>query len=743
MQLETIRLEILNKAATKIQQCYRRHYYGVRRLAAIILQTWWRGKFEQTNYKQSQKSKAVLVIQTYQRMREEQRYVQKLLSSVIFCQRKRRAQLARRSTRVAIYAKAAVVIQRNWRTYQDRKPWIHLRKLARGQVEHKELVVLRENFSLLSKKLQNFPSAEISPQLPRARSDESTGKNGNLSRESRAFEFEVMDLRKENKKLKTLVWVKNEEITQLRSALSQLQSSANREPRLMLPTIEENPPEEISKPISQKIQDNDKISLLEEFKRIRVGGRIDNDVITKFVAKMAREAEVVQQLKKQNNALQGYHYTSQQETEKLREDAKSKDKQMSLLEEQVKALTGQLKRIEARKARLETEAKVLGTRLMDFHPPSNAQFLDEEHETLLRDVKEEKMGFNDDGFPIAANLLFNAMVSGRFLEIDTEEPLFLSRVAKHIQETPNRDERDLAYWLTNAVSLYFSLHSYVPHKAKRLVKITLFGWRDSPHKRNTESPALLTFKCKLRAATEQLYVALVNSRMKLLDEVLQNVVDAEVKGKGISLQRSVTQKRRHVTQYWDKIMGILHNTLNLLCIERVPMYLLRSIMKHLIAFINCRVFNSMMVQKAWCPLTFSNGEAVSSQLDHLKKWLIRIDHMLEEALGNNGNLSNGLEPLQQVVTFLMLDRKPKRTIEEIENACPSLNYGQILFICQNYSDAEYGTKGVDHHVIDILQKQNHHSPLLLKEEKSFYISIDDVVESMKPATSLVTGSQRS
>lgn len=159
--LQTMRLQVMNEAARKIQRATRNFLYmRHRRRAALAIQTAWRAHRARQFFLHLRRVTAAIRIQSAERCRQQHmRFILMRGAAVavqatyrMYCCRKR--YLERRANM------AATVIQCFWRGYSLRKPWVTLRHLLAGRVAR---------LRLKNRKLEAARQAELAP--PRKKSD--------------------------------------------------------------------------------------------------------------------------------------------------------------------------------------------------------------------------------------------------------------------------------------------------------------------------------------------------------------------------------------------------------------------------------------------------------------------------------------------------------------------------------------------------------------------------------------------
>ncbi|GFY80474.1 myosin family protein with Dil [Actinidia rufa] len=155
--------------------------------------------------------------------------------------------------------------------------------------------------------------------------------------------------------------------------------------------------------------------------------------------------------------------------------------------------------------------------------------------------------------------------------------------------------------------------------------------------------------------------------------------------KGRSQANAVAQQA--LAAHWQSIVKSLNNYLKMMAANYVPPFLVRKVFTQIFSFMNMQLFNSLLLRRDWC--SFSNGEYVKASLAESEQWCCSAT---EEYAGSAWD---ELKHIRQAVGFLVIHKKPQKTLNEITNErCPVLSIQQVYRISTMYWDDKYSTQYV-------------------------------------------------
>lgn len=389
----------------------------------------------------------------------------------------------------------------------------------------------------------------------------------------------------------------------------------------------------------------------------------------------------------------------------------------------------------------------------------------ESHDALIKCISQD-VGFSR-GRPVAACAIYKSLLQWRSFEADKTNVFdrIIQMIGSAIESQESNDI--LSYWLSNTSTLLFLLQSTLKASAAagvasqrgRLSSVSLFGkmaqgFRSSQSGmgisggmisrldvlRQVEAkyPALL-FKQQLTAYVEKIYGVIRDNLKKDISPLLSLCIQAPrtartrlIRGSSRSAQASVTAKQA-LSSHWQSILRSLNSVLEKLKANYVPSVLVRNIFTQIFSFINVQLFNSLLLRRECC--SFSNGEYVKAGLAELERWC-------HEATDEYAGLAwDELRHIRQAVGFLVIQKKPQKSLEEIINdLCPVLSIQQIYRISTMFWDDKYGTQSVSPDVIAKLRTMMTEdssmmsSSFLLDDDSSIPFSVDDISKSVQDMT---------
>ncbi|CAI5480409.1 unnamed protein product [Closterium sp. Yama58-4] len=143
--LESLRLDRMNLAATKIQRAVRLFLWKQeRKRAAIVIQKHWRAYRARKLLRELREDAAALVIQNHVRRFLVEKRFWELKFAAIVIQKNVRMQQARKQYILLRRTLATIVIQRYWRGHRVRKPWGAMRRCLQVKVARMRLKKMKE-----------------------------------------------------------------------------------------------------------------------------------------------------------------------------------------------------------------------------------------------------------------------------------------------------------------------------------------------------------------------------------------------------------------------------------------------------------------------------------------------------------------------------------------------------------------------------------------------------------------------
>ncbi|KAL4591086.1 hypothetical protein LXL04_004035 [Taraxacum kok-saghyz] len=351
-----------------------------------------------------------------------------------------------------------------------------------------------------------------------------------------------------------------------------------------------------------------------------------------------------------------------------------------------------------------------------------------ENQELLIKCIGKHIGFAGNR-PIAACIIYKCLLQWRSFEVERISVFdrIIQTIGQAIEKAQDNNEI-LAYWLSNASTLLLLLQRTLKASGstsglgpqRRRTSAMLFGRTSfrAPQGVNlsfvngglsaieavsqveAKYPALL-FKQQLTAYVEKIYGMIRDNLKKEISPLLGLCIQAPrtsraslVKGGASRSVNSAAQQA--LIAHWQGIVKSLGEFLNTLKTNHihvfdyffhVPPFLVRKIFTQIFSFINVQLFNSLLLRRECC--SFSNGEYVKAGLAELKNWCY---YTTDEYAGSAWE---ELKHIRQAIGFLVIHKKPKKTLEEISRGlCPVLSVQQLYRISTMYWDDKYGTHSV-------------------------------------------------
>ncbi|GBG92315.1 hypothetical protein CBR_g55084 [Chara braunii] len=245
-------------------------------------------------------------------------------------------------------------------------------------------------------------------------------------------------------------------------------------------------------------------------------------------------------------------------------------------------------------------------------------------------------------------------------------------------------------------------------------------------------PALL-FKQQLAASVEKVYGLLRDSLKKDLIPVISQCIKAPKRTRSFSGSAKQPSSSEQSSTNWHAMIKIMTENMNILREKRVPPSLIRHLFTQTFAFINVHLFNSLLLRRECCSM--SNGMYMREGIMQLAQWFRATGTMYA------GSSWEELQHIRQAVEFLVYQRKPKATLDEImRKLCPDLSVQQLYRISTMFWDEKYQTKTVSPEVMSMLRTlmmqattdescTESGNSFLLEDNTTIPFSIDDVSTS--------------
>ncbi|CAI5480733.1 unnamed protein product [Closterium sp. Yama58-4] len=439
-------------------------------------------------------------------------------------------------------------------------------------------------------------------------------------------------------------------------------------------------------------------------------------------------------------------------------------------DEEIRELTDKNQELQLALTLKAREVRTLSQRLLASQAESETEEMpvDKQQELLLSEVASSRFPFGPEGQPVAACMVYRALLQWGALE--AEKTNTFDRIVEAFQRGSNDPLLpSQAYWLTNHVVLYYLVQVVyqppVEQPAQESFTFSFFGMASrpaAPPKAAVERVDVMLFKQQLATGTERLFVTIRDAAKAELSKHFalpsqEAAVEAEgdpaagdtVGGKagkaggggGRRLARAKARAggrsgaamvRKHVVNYWAKVVVTLKQVTATLAANHVPAVVVDALLRQLLFFVNVKIVNGLMVRAQWCPCTYSNGELMEEGLGRLEQWVHDVEVQLRDAMGATKEpLKRELRHIRQAIYFLTLDHKPRRSLEEIEELCPDLTLNQLVHMCIWYEDDAYGTKGVDPSVTERMWAlMLDDCPMLLRDDESIPFTVDDIALAM-------------
>ncbi|KAH7440883.1 hypothetical protein KP509_03G015200 [Ceratopteris richardii] len=769
-ELDARRAEVLYAAAKAIQRRFhtyiaRKHFLAMHR-AAVQIQAYWRERRREV---------AAIMIQKVVRMWQLRKSFLSARKAALMIQACLRLFFLRQEKQRILAANAATKIQAKWKAWVCFRRYKQLQKSAiafqcawRSRVARKELRSLRmaaretgalqEQKSKLEKRCEELT---LRLQLEkRLRIDVEESKSIELGK----LQSTLMEMQQQIEALGAEIVEERETNKMLSGQLSSL--------------VKVRPTLEASELKNQK--------LTKENERLRM-------VISTLETKLVEAEKELSETKKENEKMLQKSKEAESRICKVQETLQRLEEKMSNLESENQVLRKQVLSVSPTSTLTDRTKPTMQQRTPDicrltngeikswqaspiqnsaYHSGSLSQF-EQRRQRVLTDRQQDNqeallqcitkdVGFSHDK-PVAACIIYKCLLNWHAFESDRTD--IFDRITETIGTIVEGQESNimLAYWLSNTSTLLFLL--------QRNLKPS--GISSTPQRRPSPSPSLLSrmaqslrppssvrsmptnsvltglevlrhveaklpallFKQQLTAFVEKLYGMLRDNLKKEISPLLTACIQAPRTSrvgmvKGQSRSPSATSSSQHLlSSHWHSIINSLNELLNTLRCNHVPPFLICKIFTQIFSFINVQLFNSLLLRRECC--SFSNGEYVKAGLTELERWI----HETTEKYA--GRAWDQLSYIRQAVGFLVVNQKPKKSLDEItHDLCPVLSIPQLYRISTMYWDDKYGTHSVSPEVIASMRKlmtdesnSSSNNSFLLDDDSSIPFSVEDISKS--------------
>ncbi|KAI3511069.1 hypothetical protein L1887_18213 [Cichorium endivia] len=360
----------------------------------------------------------------------------------------------------------------------------------------------------------------------------------------------------------------------------------------------------------------------------------------------------------------------------------------------------------------------------------------QKNDAALIECVMEDIGFSH-GIPVLAFTIYKCLLNQKYLT--TEETTVFDRLLKIFNSAiQDRDDNQMAYWLSNASTLLFLIH-----KSLRPPSSTLsFGKMEERFRSVSlaedalivkqvegKNPALL-FEQQLTEYVEKVYSIICdNLKIKLGPLLSLCTNQAPPKSKGVSISEISASKDSRFN-YWQGILNHLNTLLNTLKENSVRCIIIQKIFAQIFSCINMELFNSLLRGQEWCNI--SNGEYMKAGLADLEHWCILVKEMYA------GSAWDKLKHIRQAIGFLTLHEKRMLSYDKFSNdLCPILSRQQLYQLWTLYwgdnSDGRVSSNVISS--LRILMKKDYDdassNSLLLDDNSSIPFSVDDLSTSLQ------------
>ncbi|CAI9091439.1 OLC1v1026474C1 [Oldenlandia corymbosa var. corymbosa] len=777
-ELDARRAEVLASAAKAIQRRIRTHNARKRfvamRKASICMQSICRGKLAGKHFEGMKRQAAAVKIQKNTRRYEVRAAYSKLRVSVLVLQTTLRAMDARKKFAFKKQARAATVIQARWRCH---KASSYHRRLKKGTIAAQ----CRWRGRIAKRELR---------KLKQAARDTGALKEAKDKLEKQLEEL-TWRLQLEKRLRTDLEEAKAQEIAKLQSSLETMQKKVDeaqatitKEREAAKKAIEEAPP--VIKEVPVHVEDTQKVeSLTEENKSLKAALQQEKEASSELQQKYVEVQDTSEERRIKLEETEARVHQLQENLHRLEEKLNNLESENKVFRQQAvsmapnKLLSGRsksiLQRMESNHSFSENRANVELHSIsmnhrdseMEDKPQKSLNEKQQENQELLLRCIAQHLGFAGNR-PIAACIIYKCLLHWRSFEVERTSVFdrIIQTIGQAIEKTQDNNDI-LAYWLSNASTLLLLLqrtlkasgaagmapqrrrsssaslfgrmgHSFrgaPPGVNLSFVNSSLPGGLDTLRQVEAKYPALL-FKQQLTAYVEKIYGMIRDNLKKEISPLLGLCIQVPrtsraslVKGSSRSVANTPAQQA--LIAHWQGIVASLGNFLKTLKANHVPPFLVRKVFTQIFSFINVQLFNSLLLRRECC--SFSNGEYVKAGLAELEHWCYTATD--EYA----GSARDELKHIRQAIGFLVIQQKPKKTLDEISHdLCPVLSIQQLYRISTMYWDDKYGTHSLSSDVISkmrVLMTEDSNNAVstsfLLDDDSSIPFSVDDISKSME------------
>ncbi|PIN26506.1 Myosin class V heavy chain [Handroanthus impetiginosus] len=368
----------------------------------------------------------------------------------------------------------------------------------------------------------------------------------------------------------------------------------------------------------------------------------------------------------------------------------------------------------------------------------------QENQDLLVHCISQDLGFFG-GKTVAACIIYKSLLHWRSFEVERTSVFdrIIQNVASALEVPDNNNV--LAYWLCNTSTLILLQHTLKPSgglsaspqsAGLSFLNGRTLGRLDGLRQIEAKYPALL-FKQQLTAFLEKIYGMIRDNLKKEISPLLglfhplgfcilcaPRISRASLVKK-LSHSNAVAQQA--LIAHWQSIVKSLNDYLKIIKANYVLAFLVRKVFTQIFSFINVQLFNSLLLWRECC--SFSNGEYVKAGLAELEQWCC---YATEEHVGTTWD---ELKHIRQVVGFLVIHQKPKKTLKETTNDVLSIQ--QLYRISTMYWDDKYGPPSVSSDVMSSMRvmmtegsNNSVSSSFLLDDDSRHFLLIWKVIRSV-------------
>ncbi|KAK9732887.1 hypothetical protein RND81_04G029800 [Saponaria officinalis] len=775
-ELDARRAEVLGKAAKIIQRrvqtyCARKQFLTLRD-TAICIQSSLRGNLACKVFEKMRMEAAAIRIQKNERQYQARKRYRKIRFSVLAMQSSLRSMRARKEYRSRKQSKAATRIQSQWRCHRASSYYKKLKTASvvtqcrwRGRVARRELRQLK----MASRETGALKEAK--------------------DRLQKQVEDLTLRLNLEKRLRSDLEEAKNQEIANLKITVQDMQtkidemSSLPEQERVAVNNVIEE-----TAPIVQEtqilVEDPEKInSLITEEGSFKASLETEKQRADESDKKFAEAQELSEERLKRLDDSDRKILQLQESVHRLEEKLTNLESENQVLRQQAvsmapnKFLSGRSRSILQRGSE---SGRFVESHLQDLHshsinrreaeieerPQKSLNEKQLENQELLLQCIAQPLGFAGNR-PVAACIIYKCLLHWRSFE--AERTIIFDRIIHTIGHAIETQESNytLAYWLSNASTLLLLLqHTLkassaagiasqrrmsslsatafsrmtqsfrgVPHGVSlSFLSNGLINKIDSLHQVEAKYPALL-FKQQLTGYVEKIYGMIRDNLKKEISTLLGLCIKAPrtsraslVKGSSRSVPSIAAQQA--LIAHWQGIVKVLDTFLNSLKENHVSSFLVQKIFTQIFSYINVKLFNSLLLRRECC--SFSNGEYVKAGLAELQQWYFTAAEEYAGAAWDD------LTHVSQAIGFLVIDQKPKISVDEIcHQLCPVLSIQQLYRIGTMYWDDKYGTHSLNLDVISsmrVLMTEDSNNAVnntfLLDDDSSIPFTVDDMSKSM-------------